>query len=48
MLILGIYIAYQKWKTEENKTQVLTDKQKIEVLEKRIEALENKIIQTQE
>lgn len=40
MMIPGIYIAYQKWKMEEGKTAPLTEKQKIELLEKRIERLE--------
>lgn len=44
-MIPGIYIAFQKWKAEESKTSMFTDKQKIEVLEKRIEALENKATQ---
>lgn len=40
MMIPGIYIAYQKWKMEEGKTAPLTEKQRIELLEKRIERLE--------
>ncbi len=40
MLIPGLYIAYQRWQSEELKAPQLSDKQKIEMLEKRIERLE--------
>jgi uncharacterized membrane protein len=40
MLIPGVYIAWQKWMIEENKPAGLTDKQKIELLEKRVNQLE--------
>lgn len=40
MLVPGIYIAWQKWVNEENKPAGLTDKQKIELLEKRVIQLE--------
>ena len=40
MLLPGVYIAYNKWKIEENKPKTLTDKQRIESLERRIEQLE--------
>lgn len=43
MLIPGVYIAWQKWVLEENKTTVLTDKQKIELLQERMDLLETKI-----
>lgn len=45
MMVPGIYIAYQKWKMEEGKTAPLTDRQKIELLEKRIKRLEASQIQ---
>lgn len=40
MLIPGVYIAWQKWVLEESKPVGLTDKQRIELLEKRLNLLE--------
>ncbi len=42
MLLPGLYIAYNKWKAEENKTLQISDKTRIEILEKKLEKLEQK------
>lgn len=43
MLLPGLYIAYNKWKAEENKGIQVSDKVRIELLEKRLEKLEKYI-----
>ncbi|MBX7261593.1 MAG: DUF389 domain-containing protein [Chitinophagales bacterium] len=43
MLLPGLYIAYNKWKAEENKGIQVSDKVRIELLEKRLEKLEKSI-----
>lgn len=40
MLLPGLYIAYDKWKAEENKSVQVSDRARIELLEKRLEKLE--------
>lgn len=40
MLVPGVYIGYQKWKIEEQKPVTLTDKQRIELLEKKVALME--------
>lgn len=42
-LIPGIFIAYEKWKVEEASAPSMTDKQRIELLEKRIIELEKRV-----
>lgn len=45
MLLPGLYIAYDKWKAEENRVIQVSDKARIEILEKKIEQLEQKFKQ---
>jgi uncharacterized hydrophobic protein (TIGR00271 family) len=42
MIVPATYIAFKKWNEEHDKETTLTDKQRIENLEKRLEKLENK------
>lgn len=43
MLVPGIWIGYQKWKIEEDSLPQMTDSEKIQALEKRIESLERNV-----
>lgn len=45
MLVPGIWIGYQKWKIEEDSPPQMTDSEKIQALEKRIESLERNVKQ---
>jgi uncharacterized hydrophobic protein (TIGR00271 family) len=42
MILPSIYIAYQRWTEQHSKSKTLSDKERIELLEKRLEKLESK------
>ncbi|MBS1645507.1 MAG: DUF389 domain-containing protein [Bacteroidetes bacterium] len=44
-MLPGLYIGYQKWNQEENRPKEMTDKQKIELLEQRLDRLEKQMEQ---